>query len=296
LQTWPNKEVIVVDDGSTDGSPETIQQFGSSIRYELGPHRGGNATRNRLLELAEGDWLQYLDADDFLLPEKIERQLSELNDPPGVDVAYSPVILEHWDERRPIRHETVPIPFDDLWVNLIRWLLPQTGAALWRRSTIVEVGGWKPDQPCCQEHELYLRLLMADKYFRFCPTPGAVYRQWSSQTVCRKDPLLTALERLAIVDAAERHLKGLGALTEERRDAIACTRLETARTLFQLDREAALEVASNAKTAHPRHQLPALACFPRAYRSMYNLAGFHTAEILAAVARPWRNLASRASQ
>ena len=198
----------------------------------------------------------------FLLPEKIERQLSELNDPPGVDVAYSPVILEHWEEHRPIRHETVPIPFDDLWVNLIRWLLPQTGAAFWRRSTIIDVGGWKIDQPCCQEHELYLRLLTANKYFRFCPTPGAVYRQWSSQTVCRRDPLRTALQRLAIVDAAERHLVELDALTEERRDAIACTRLETARTLFQLDRGAALQVASSAKR-HPRHQLPASPASPR---------------------------------
>ena len=58
-QTHPDKEVIVVDDGSTDGSLEIIKSFGNRIRWESGPNRGGNAARNRLLEMARGDWLQY---------------------------------------------------------------------------------------------------------------------------------------------------------------------------------------------------------------------------------------------
>src|SRR6476646_1430405 len=74
-QTWPQKVVIVVDDGSSDASLTIIKTFGDQIRWETGPNRGGNAARNRLLDLARGEWLQYLDADDYLLTGKIERQM-----------------------------------------------------------------------------------------------------------------------------------------------------------------------------------------------------------------------------
>lgn len=77
-QTWVSKEIIVADDGSSDGSLEIVKSFGDKIRWETGPNRGGNAARNRLTGLAKGEWLQYLDADDYLLPDKIARQMAFL--------------------------------------------------------------------------------------------------------------------------------------------------------------------------------------------------------------------------
>src|SRR5260221_12220127 len=74
-QTYANCEVIVADDGSFDRSLKIIRSFGERICCESGPNRGGNPTRNRLLELAHGDWVQYLDADDYLLPDKVARQV-----------------------------------------------------------------------------------------------------------------------------------------------------------------------------------------------------------------------------
>src|SRR5580700_7824510 len=71
-QTWPEKEVIVVDDGSSDGSLDRLREFGDSILLLRGEHRGGNSARNTALRHARGEWLQFLDADDYLKPSKIE--------------------------------------------------------------------------------------------------------------------------------------------------------------------------------------------------------------------------------
>ena len=234
-QTYAHHEVIVVDDGSTDSSLEVIKSFGDRIQWKTGPNRGGNATRNRLLKLARGSWLQYLDADDYLLRDKISKQMEFLlafREEP--DVIFSPVTLEH-SSQRDCRRELLEIPEPhDIWVLLASWRLPQTGAALWRKQAILDVGGWKQDQACCQEHELYLRLMMAGKLFAYYPEGGAVYRQWSTCTVCRRDPAEVHRRRLAIEQAAEDHLRATHKLIPRRLRAISQARFEIARSAWQL--------------------------------------------------------------
>src|SRR6516162_5899582 len=106
-QTWNEKEVIVVDDGSTDSSLDVIRGFKDRIRWETGSHRGGGAARNRLLELAYGQWIQYLDADDYLLPNKIAHQMGFIAANMGLDVVFGPATWEYWSEHD-IRREVVP--------------------------------------------------------------------------------------------------------------------------------------------------------------------------------------------
>ena len=74
-QTWPNLEVIVIDDGSTDHTHDVIAPFMSRIRYEPRVHRGLAAARNEGIRLATGDFVALLDADDLWHPEKIATQV-----------------------------------------------------------------------------------------------------------------------------------------------------------------------------------------------------------------------------
>ncbi|MCR9200678.1 MAG: glycosyltransferase [Planctomycetaceae bacterium] len=280
-----NAEVIVVDDGSTDSSLEEIRAFGDAIQFESGPNQGGNVARNRLLELASGEWLQYLDADDYLDKEKVSRQLDEARNLNSADVLWSPSVYEYWEDDQVSEHVTQDLEDEDPWVALIRWRLSQTGASLWKASTLRAVGGWKPDQPRCQEHELYLRLLMHGANFQFCPSALSYYRQWSLDTVCRKDPTLTTRTRMEIVTAAERFLEGNDLLTQDRKEAAFATRMQCARSVFNNDAQFARSLAQLARQHGRKLRLPAEPWFPRLYRTLFHTFGFTFAESVAAMAR-----------
>ncbi|MEM6448334.1 MAG: glycosyltransferase [Cyanobacteria bacterium P01_D01_bin.123] len=279
-QTYPHCEVIVVDDGSSDGSVEVLRGFGNAIRLETGPNRGGNATRNRLLELSEGEWLQYLDSDDYLLPDKIAAQVAHLEAHPDIDILCSPATGERYEgDSTSRRFRPFPEPHDP-WILLARWYLPQTGGPLWRKTAIARAGKWDVEQPCCQEHELYSRLLVSGARFGYLNQPGAIYRLWSTGTVSRKNKWEVYRRRLQIEDRIEAHLAKTGELTPERQAAIDQARFECARTIWSSDRDWAKSLIEQIRQ-HAPDFVPMGDAAPAFYRAVFQMLGFTAAEQVA---------------
>ncbi len=156
-QTLDDLEVLALDDGSTDSSRAVVAAHDDGrVRGVALPHRGIAATLNAGLDEARAPFVAIQDADDWSLPERLERQLSVLEADPGVGVVGCR--MRELDERGRPRNSRIRFAVGDVTGTLMRFnMIPGTAATI-RRDVAVSVGGFDPGFRSAQDYDLWLRI------------------------------------------------------------------------------------------------------------------------------------------
>jgi len=180
-QTWQDKEILVVNDGSSDGSLSVARGFaGRGVKVIDQPNQGQSAAFNRAIAESRGDYLEFLDADDLLAPDKIERQVAM------ADGSVDRMIAGEWTRFTADPAEASFEP-GDLWrdnLDPVEWLvtcwrqnLMMHGAAWLIPSALVRrAGGWNPELSLINDFEFFSRLMLATDRVRFCGGARSYYR------------------------------------------------------------------------------------------------------------------------
>ena len=268
-QTYPAIEIVCVDDGSTDGTVTRLREFGDRIHLEVGPNRGACAARNRALELSRGAFVQFLDADDFAHPAKIERQL------PPLVAGEADLVLCNQQVLEPggiVRIEaSAPSPEGmDPFVYCLGIATPgvkghaSTQLALHRRSCLEAIGGFRVGLRKSQDKDLALRLAASGVRFHYLDEVLLTYRQHGGPRISAQ-PKAAGYSVTALLEIADILLSGLPyRMTMERHRVLASKLVQEAIKAYKRD-------ASGAAAAGFRRALEIDPALLRESRSGYEI-------------------------
>jgi glycosyltransferase involved in cell wall biosynthesis len=171
-QDYPRIELIVIDDGSTDGSPDILRGYGSQFHWDVQANQGQVATLNRGWLMSRGEILGYLSADDVLLPGAVNAAVRYLEDHRDAVLAYCDFNLI--DPQSAVVRR-VRAPDFDYRRMVVELECPPGPGAFFRRTAFEKAGTWNPHFKQMLDYEYWLRLGLHGRFVRI-PQVLAAYR------------------------------------------------------------------------------------------------------------------------
>lgn len=254
-QTYSNIEIIVIDDGSTDNFLEIIKSYSNQITWQSIPHSGGNYARNLGLKLASGEYIQFLDADDYILPEKIERQVTFLEST-GADVVYG-----DWQHQFHLADGTsylgeikISGKQTDILESLLGIWWVALAAILYRRTAIDNSDGWDENLPIAQDRDFFISVVMNGGKVEYQPGCYSIYRHYGNVTVSTSSKSNWITSHCVVMEKAERKLFAVEKLSDNYKRALASCYFALARDALFIDYSQYLQLLEAALTRYPNFE------------------------------------------
>jgi glycosyltransferase involved in cell wall biosynthesis len=278
-QTYPDIEIICIDDGSSDNTVKILNEIKESAGKEIliieTPNRGASSARNTGLRNSKGEYVQFLDADDILLPDKIKHQVDLIlaNDyPPSL-------IVGDYIRRYPNGLERI-VRSDrrSSWHGLIGIRLGITSSNLWNTSVLKQIDGWEETRISSQEYELMFRLLKNDPKVIYDDQLHTVLRHRESGSISRTNVRDNRMIAIRLRQHIYAYLSENGQLTldlEKHHYQLLFTEI---RALFKYDRREAIKQYN---LLFPRGFLPeSNELYKKSYIILFKYFGFNRTQQL----------------
>jgi glycosyltransferase involved in cell wall biosynthesis len=284
-QTDFDREIIVIDDGSTDGSRRVIESYGDRIRAGFGPNRGVSAARTHGESMAKGDFILYLDADDLLLPCSLADRVKLLRKS-GADVVYGAWRrLEErdgaWAPTVEVRRRLEDVDADPEIAFFTEMWCP-TAAYLWRRSFLRDRHpGWHSNLPVIQDARFAWDAARAGAKFVYDDNISVLYRTNQSNSVSTRSQAAFLRDRNFNAIEIERQWRADGPLTPARRRALLGVWGAITRSAYSVDRGLFDECWRRLQNLDSRH----IPSGGKGFRALAGLVGYPNAEGLSHIIR-----------
>ncbi len=262
-------ELIVVSNAPS--LPDGYHPFPDqpNIKFIHEPTPGSANARNAGLRTATGEWIQFLDVDDLILPDKIAHQLTQTKG----GAVVSPHIFNFLDgSKKPSKW----IP-QDIWCGILDSGLGSTSSMFWHRETLMSVGGWSTTYKSHQEYELLFRIAATGYQITCVDLRETIVRERPSGSITLQTQPVRAREGIELRELMWKYLVEHGLDTADRKNSFLQYIFRQLRGLYRIDRDAALAIFK--KYFSGEQFSPALSGIPF-YSFLYKTLGFLKTEQL----------------